>query len=228
MDRDACSLTLHARAWEEPPVTLTITDPVDAPPERLVERDVHGHTPRGPWSDVPVSLWEDWRWQQQNRLTSLEAFESLVSLTNGERRAFEASADRFRVAVTPYYATLMSQTDPSCPIRRQALPQPEELESHPDDREDPLGEEAFMPVPGLTHRYPDRALLYVTHHCPVYCRHCTRKRKVSDPSSALARRQLDAAISYLRGHPEIRDVRISPRDQHVTYCLLYTSDAADE
>jgi lysine 2,3-aminomutase len=154
----------------------------------------------------------DWRWQQRNRVTSLEAIERIVDLTEGERSAFEACSERFRVAVTPYYATLMSRTDPSCAIRRQSLPQPEELERSPGDREDPLGEEAYMPVPGLTHRYPDRALLYVTHHCPVYCRHCTRKRKVSDPSSTLARRQLDTAISYLRAHSEVRDVLVSGGD----------------
>lgn len=187
-------------------------DPEHAPPLRLVDRDVYGDTPRGPWSDVPDDQWMDWRWQQRNRVTSLAAIETLVDLTEGERTAFEACAERFRVAVTPYYATLMSRTDPSCAIRRQAIPQPEELERRPEDRRDPLGEEAYMPVPGLTHRYPDRALLYITHHCPVYCRHCTRKRKVSDPSTTLARRQLDAAISYLRAHTEVRDVLVSGGD----------------
>ncbi len=204
-----CSLTLGLAPWEEPHVTQSLPP---TPPKRLVDRDVHGHTPRGPWAEVPEAQWSDWRWQQRNRLTSLEDFEAFLSLTDGERAAFEACSDRFRVAVTPYYASLMSPNDPTCPIRRQALPQPEELERHPEDRLDPLGEEAYMPVPGLTHRYPDRALLYVTHHCPVYCRHCTRKRKVSDPSSTLAKRQLDAAIRYLRDHPEVRDVLISGGD----------------
>ncbi len=202
-------MTLDRAPWEEPHVTQSNPP---TPPKRLVDRDVHGHTPRGPWAEVAEAQWSDWRWQQRNRLTSLTDFEGLISLTDGERAAFEACSDRFRVAVTPYYATLMSPDDPSCPIRRQALPQPEELEPHPEDRLDPLGEEAYMPVPGLTHRYPDRALLYVTHHCPVYCRHCTRKRKVSDPSSTLAKRQLDTAIGYLRDHPEVRDVLISGGD----------------
>jgi lysine 2,3-aminomutase len=80
------------------------------------------------------------------------------------------------------------------------------------DLEDPLAEERDMPVPGITHRYPDRVLLYTTHNCPVYCRHCTRKRKVADPTSAAAKRQIDAAIDYIARTPAVRDVVISGGD----------------
>ena len=57
-----------------------------------------------------------------------------------------------------------------------------------------------MPVPGITHRYPDRVLFYTTHNCPVYCRHCTRKRKVSDPSSSAANKQLEDGLVTTTGH----------------------------
>ncbi len=116
------------------------------------------------------------------------------------------------MAVTPYYASLMDPADPRCPIRRQAVPHPDELTTRVQDLSDPLGEEAFMPVPGLTHRYPDRALLYVTHNCPVYCRHCTRKRKVADPASAASHDQLASGLAYLARHPEVRDVLVSGGD----------------
>lgn len=69
-----------------------------------------------------------------------------------------------------------------------------------------------MPVRGITHRYPDRVLFYITHNCPVYCRHCTRKRKVSDPSSAAAKKQIEDGLAYIAAHPEIRDVVISGGD----------------
>jgi lysine 2,3-aminomutase len=82
----------------------------------------------------------------------------------------------------------------------------------PTDLEDPLGEEKDMPVPGVTHRYPDRVLFYTTHNCPVYCRHCTRKRKVSDPSSSAANAQLEIGLNYINEHKEIRDVVISGGD----------------
>ena len=122
-----------------------------------------------------------------------------------------ACEGRFAVAVTPYYLSLM-RPDPDCPIRRQALPNESELVTFPFERVDPLAEESHMPVRGLTHRYPDRALLYVSHNCPVYCRHCTRKRKVADPSTASRREDIDAALSYLARTPSIRDVVVSGGD----------------
>jgi lysine 2,3-aminomutase len=69
-----------------------------------------------------------------------------------------------------------------------------------------------MPVRGITHRYPDRVLFYITHNCPVYCRHCTRKRKVADPTSAAAKKQVEDGLDYIALHREIRDVVISGGD----------------
>ncbi|HUL60176.1 MAG TPA: KamA family radical SAM protein, partial [Anaeromyxobacteraceae bacterium] len=112
----------------------------------------------------------------------------------------------------PYYAALMDPDDPACPIRLQSVPTMGELQIAAADLEDPLAEERDMPVPGITHRYPDRVLFYTTHNCPVYCRHCTRKRKVSDPTSAAAKAQVEAGLAYIAKHPEIRDVVISGGD----------------
>lgn len=164
------------------------------------------------WRDVPEARWSDWTWQQQNRLTRLDEVERVLTLSTEEREAFVASSDRFRVSITPYYASLMRPGDPACPIRRQALPHPGELTIYDFELEDPLAEEAHMPVPGITHRYPDRVLFYVIHHCPVYCRHCTRKRKVSDPTTAAARNQVDVGIDYIARTPAVRDVLLSGGD----------------
>jgi lysine 2,3-aminomutase len=87
-----------------------------------------------------------------------------------------------------------------------------ELVFTPVDLEDPLAEERDMPVPGITHRYPDRVLFYTTHNCPVYCRHCTRKRKVADPTSAAAKQQIEGGLKYIEEHTEIRDIVISGGD----------------
>ncbi|MGB0588115.1 MAG: KamA family radical SAM protein [Myxococcota bacterium] len=179
---------------------------------RRIDEDVTGHSARGPWRDVSEAEWSDWRWQQRHRVRTLAELERVISLTDEERAAFSECDARFKMAITPYYAALMDPTDPTCPVRRQAVPDPAELRPTPLDLADPLGEEAHMPVPGLTHRYPDRALLYVTHNCPVYCRHCTRKRKVGDPTSAASHRQLDGAFDYLADHPEVRDVLVSGGD----------------
>ena len=156
--------------------------------------------------------WNDWHWQQRHRVRSVEELEGLLQPEETERRAFAACEDEFRVAVTPYYATLIDAEDPECPIRRQALPRMRELEVEPFELEDPLAEESHMPVPGVTHRYPDRVLFYVTHNCPVYCRHCTRKRKVSDPSTAASRDQLEQGLAYIEETPQVRDVLLSGGD----------------
>ncbi|ABS25523.1 lysine 2,3-aminomutase [Anaeromyxobacter sp. Fw109-5] len=168
--------------------------------------------PRSAWKDVPDALWNDWHWQQRERVTRLDQLEKVIHLTADERRAVIESDAEFHMGITPYYAALMDPDDPSCPIRLQSVPTMGELTIAPADLEDPLAEERDMPVPGITHRYPDRVLFYTTHNCPVYCRHCTRKRKVSDPTSAAAKRQIEESLAYISAHPEIRDVVISGGD----------------
>lgn len=162
--------------------------------------------------DASREQWDDWTWQQRNRLRTPSDFEGVLNLTDDERAVWREAAKRFRVAVTPHYAALMHPDDPTCPIRQQALPQRGELRTFDFELADPLAEERNMVAPGLTHRYPDRVLLYATHNCPVYCRHCTRKRKVADPNSASHRDDLTAAIDYIRNHEEVRDVVISGGD----------------
>jgi lysine 2,3-aminomutase len=168
--------------------------------------------PRSIWAEVPEALWNDWHWQQRERVTRLDQLEKVVRLTDDERRAVVESDSEFHMGITPYYAALMDPDDPTCPIRLQSVPTMGELQIAPADLEDPLAEERDMPVPGITHRYPDRVLFYTTHNCPVYCRHCTRKRKVSDPTSAAAKRQIEDSLAYIERHGEIRDVVISGGD----------------
>jgi len=168
--------------------------------------------PRGPWKDVPDALWNDWHWQQRERVTDLEQLEKVVNVTPDERRAVVETAAEFQMGITPYYAALMDPDDPSCPVRLQSVPKMDETQVSAVDLEDPLAEERDMPTPGITHRYPDRVLFYVTHNCPVYCRHCTRKRKVADPTSAAAKKQIEDSLAYIEKHPEVRDVVISGGD----------------
>jgi len=164
------------------------------------------------WKDAPDRDWNNWIWQQQKRIKSMEILEKVIQVTDEEREAFAQSHEMFNMGITPYYASLIDPNDPNCPIRLQSVPKKGELTILSTDLEDPLGEERDMPVPGITHRYPDRVLFYTTHNCPVYCRHCTRKRKVSDPSSAAANKQLEDGLAYIESHKEIRDVVISGGD----------------
>jgi lysine 2,3-aminomutase len=162
------------------------------------------------WADVPSRQWSDWRWQLENRVSRLETIEELIALTDEERAGIRARESSFPLSVTPHYLSLFG--DATCPVRRQAVPHCDELVVAPSDRLDPLAEEEHSPTAILVHRYPDRALLYVTHFCPVSCRHCTRQRKVGDPASAPTREMLEVSYDYLRKTPQVRDVLVSGGD----------------
>jgi lysine 2,3-aminomutase len=169
--------------------------------------------------------WRDWRWQQRSALTTAAELARLVDLTPGERRGLALAAGRSRVAATPYYASLMDPAHPSCPIRLQVIPSAEEGEAAPGDLADPLGEDAHRPGAAIVHRYPDRALLVAVDRCPVYCRHCTRRRLTlgDDDARALGRAALDEAVAYVRAHPGIRDVIVSGGDP-----LVLSDDRLEE
>jgi len=185
--------------------------PVDVRPvQNVTSRFAPG--PRSIWANDPTARWDDWTWQQRERITRLEQLEKVLHLTDDERRAVKETDAEFHMGITPYYAALMDRNDPNCPIRLQSVPTMGELTIAAADLEDPLAEERDMPVPGITHRYPDRVLFYTTHNCPVYCRHCTRKRKVSDPTSAAAKKQIEDSLAYIAAHTEIRDVVVSGGD----------------
>lgn len=160
-------------------------------------------------ASVPSTPWNDWRWQLRNRLLSLSDFERL-NLSDAERAALSLETGRMPAAVTPYYADLLMKSEP---LRRTMLPSLAELHSHACGLGDPLGEEHDSPVPGLVHRYPDRALFLVTDYCAAYCRYCTRSRRVGRPESKTNRQSTwEAGLDYIRATPEIRDVIVSGGD----------------
>lgn len=162
------------------------------------------------WKGVSEQDWASWRWQLKHRVTRLEELQALLELSREERAGFAARSGVFAVAMTPYYLSLFG--DPHCGVRRQAVPVLDETRIEDWDLRDPLAEDEHSPVSCLSHRYPDRVLLYVTHNCAVYCRHCTRQRKVGDAHSAPKRSVIDQALDYIRKHEEIFDVLISGGD----------------
>ena len=169
-----------------PPASSPASVPGPAPVNHVRSR--FPLAPRSIWKGVAEAQWNDWHWQQRERVTSLEQLDQVIRLTDDERRAVIEADAQFHMGITPYYAALMDPEDPTCPVRLQSVPTMGELTYAAADLDDPLAEERDMPVPGITHRYPDRVLFYTTHNCPVYCRHCTRKRKVADPTSAAAKK----------------------------------------
>ncbi len=164
------------------------------------------------WKDVTPEEWNDWRWQVRNRISSLEQLKQVVDLNEEEEKGVTQCLQTFRMAITPYYASLMDAQDRSCPIRKQAVPTGMEVRYSASDMTDPLHEDVDSPVPGLTHRYPDRVLLLVTDQCSMYCRHCTRRRMAGGTDQARTTEQIEAAIDYVRRTPKVRDVLISGGD----------------
>ena len=125
------------------------------------------------WKDVTEDVWNDWQWQVRNRITDVETLSRIINLTEEERESIGKVLNKFRMGITPYYASLMDPDDPQDPIRKQAVPSIMETHKSSADLLDPLAENEDSPVPGLTHRYPDRVLFLITDQCAMYCRHCT-------------------------------------------------------
>ena len=127
--------------------------------------------------------------------------------------ALEAVAARYAIAITPAVAALIDPADPLDPIGLQYLPSPEELISAPGEQADPIGDQIHSPVKGIVHRYPDRLLLTATYACAVYCRFCFR-REVVGPGGAggLTPAELDGALAYIAGHPEVWEVILTGGD----------------
>lgn len=169
-------------------------------------------TRNGLFADVPAEQWNDWHWQARNRVETLDELKKYIDLTEEEEMGIRECLNTFRMAVTPYYLSLIDLHDPQDPIRKQAIPTAAELYFAPEESADSLHEDTDSPVKGLTHRYPDRVLFLITDCCAAYCRHCTRRRMVGQTDNAMPKAQIDACIAYIRNHPEVRDVLVSGGD----------------
>lgn len=162
--------------------------------------------------NVTDAEWNDWHWQVRNRIETLEDLKKYINLSEEEEEGVKKTLETLRMAVTPYYFSLMDIDDPNCPIRKQAIPSIKEIHKSEADLLDPLHEDEDSPVPGLTHRYPDRVLLLITDMCSMYCRHCTRRRFAGAHDQAMPMERIDKAIEYIAKTPQVRDVLLSGGD----------------
>ncbi|AGY53698.1 L-lysine 2,3-aminomutase [Bacteroidales bacterium CF] len=169
--------------------------------------------------EVSDEQWNDWKWQVKNRIETLEQLKKYIKLTEEEEEGVKKSLATLRMAITPYYLTLIDPDNPDCPIRKQAIPTGSETHQSAADLLDPLHEDEDSPVPGLTHRYPDRVLLLITDMCSMYCRHCTRRRFAGQKDDESPANNIDRAIDYIARTPQVRDVLLSGGD------ALMVSDA---
>ena len=159
--------------------------------------------------------WYDWRWQVKHCVKDIDTFENLLNMKLPEytRESFKKTVEKFPMSITPYYLSLINVDDiENDPVFKQSFPSINEMIIRSSDMSDPLHEDEDSPVPGVTHRYPDRVLLLVSNMCAMYCRHCTRKRRVGDQDIIPGRDEISKAIEYIRNSPQVRDVLLSGGD----------------
>jgi lysine 2,3-aminomutase len=165
--------------------------------------------------DTVSSNWKDWKWQLKHSVKDIETFEKLLGINFGseERMELEETLEKFPLSVPPYYISLIDEKDyRNDPIYKQAFPSSGELIINEHDMSDPLAEDKDSPVPGITHRYPDRVLFTISNICSMYCRHCTRKRKVGDQDFIPNKKVIQQGIEYIKSTPQVRDVLLSGGD----------------
>lgn len=141
--------------------------------------------------------------------TLLSRLKENFNVSDAMLQEIERVNDTYPVKVSSYYYSLIR--DINDPIWKMAIPDIREIDDNDGD-EDPLCEERDSPAPLITHRYPDQLLLLVSDTCDMFCRFCTRKRKVGTDRLEITYAKLDAAVEYIRQHTEVRDVILSGGD----------------
>lgn len=162
-----------------------------------------------------ISDWKDWKWQVRHTVRDIKTFEKIsgIKFDKYDRKIYEETIRRFPLSITPYYLSLIDKDNyKNDPVFKQAFADSRELLVQKYEMDDPLSEDRDSPVEGITHRYPDRVLFHVSNICAMYCRHCTRKRKVGDVDFIPQKEQLMKGIDYIKAHPEVRDVLLSGGD----------------
>ncbi|MCL1995689.1 MAG: lysine 2,3-aminomutase [Defluviitaleaceae bacterium] len=164
------------------------------------------------FKDIPKENWNDWRWHLKNRVASLEELKKFAKIDKEEEEGIIKVLETFRIAITPYYFSLIDLENPRDPVRLQSVPSLQETYRATEDDDDPLHEDTDSPIKCLTHRYPDRVLLLVTDQCSMYCRFCTRRRFAGQNDDAVPMADIEKAIDYIARTPVVRDVVVSGGD----------------
>lgn len=160
-----------------------------------------------------ISDWSDWKWQIKNSFKSTGRLKDIIELSENESKTKSYNKDSLPLRITPYYASLIANTDSNNPIRKSVVPVIDELSITKGEASDPLHEDGDTPIPNLVHRYPDRALFLITGFCSTYCRYCTRSHMVAKEDKChFGNKDLDPAFKYIESHTEIRDVLLSGGD----------------
>ena len=165
--------------------------------------------------------WASWKWQLASRISDAATLEKIFPLTEEQKKDFSKIQSKFRWAFTPYFASLMDPNDETCPVRKQMLPDIQEMAM--TGVADFSGEEYSSPVENLVRWYPDRVAVHVTNVCAGFCRHCLRRRKIGEVDKATPGDNLQEILQYLKENKEIRDVLLTGGDP-----LTFSTEKLDE
>ena len=192
---------------ESPGASSFRSEVEEEPPDRVASKNRTRF-----FGQVPDESWHDWKWHFRNRITTVDELTRYIALTAKDREQIRLVATRYPLSITPYYLSLINFRDPDDPIRIQAIPSFKEIGLAGIGMDDPLDESGHSVVPGLVHKYPDRALMVLTDICPTLCRHCTRKREWQKGGWVHTGDQISLMLDYIRNHSKVRDVILSGGD----------------
>ena len=154
--------------------------------------------------------WNNPKWQLKNRISDVDEISKYTNISQEEYKNIKKVGEKYRFAITPYYFSLIDFDNPNCPIKLQSFPNIEELGE--TGQLDPMNEEQSNPSGKITRRYPNKLIINVTNACPMYCRHCQRRRLIGNFDKHTSRKDIDESIEFIRNNPTIREVLITGGD----------------
>ena len=160
--------------------------------------------------DATEDDWNNPKWQMKNRISTVDEISKYVSLTEEEYDNIKKVSDEYRFAITPYYFSLIDFNNPNCPVKLQSIPDIRELDE--GGQLDPMNEEQSNPSGRITRRYPNKLIINVTNACPMYCRHCQRRRLIGKYDKNTPREDIDESIEFIRNNETIREVLVTGGD----------------
>ena len=154
--------------------------------------------------------WNDTKWQLKNRISDVDEILKYTNLTNEEYDNIKQVSEKYRFAITPYYFSLIDFDNPICPIKLQAIPNINELQEF--GQLDPMNEKQSNPSGAITRRYPNKLIINVTNACPMYCRHCQRRRLIGKYDRNTSKKDIDESIEFIKNNQTIREVLVTGGD----------------
>lgn len=154
--------------------------------------------------------WNNPKWQLKNRISDVEEIAKYTHLTDEEYGNIKNVGEKYRFAITPYYFSLIEFDNPTCPIKLQSIPSIKEFEE--SGQLDPMNEEQSNPAGKITRRYPNKLIINVTNACPMYCRHCQRRRLIGNFDKHTSKKDIDESIDFINDNPTIREVLVTGGD----------------